>query len=147
MEFFRIKRDIPFMRHALVFNVISFVTFALAVFFLVTRGLHFSIEFTGGNVIEVEYAQPADVGMPDVDGFPHPLAACYRVSILSAVRGLIDSNRLRPIYLADTCATRFLNLLDFGDVDPTLQSLRNVNTPEEYEAALRDAAQAPAGPE
>ena len=56
MEFFRIKRDIPFMRHALVFNVISFVTFALAVFFLVTRGLHFSIEFTGGNVIEVEYA-------------------------------------------------------------------------------------------
>lgn len=62
MEFFRIKRDIPFMKHALVFNVISFVTFALAVFFLVTRGLHFSIEFTGGNVIEVEYARPADLG-------------------------------------------------------------------------------------
>jgi preprotein translocase subunit SecF len=62
MEFFRIKRDIPFMRHALVFNVISFVTFAAAVFFLVTRGLHFSIEFTGGTVIEVAYAQPADVG-------------------------------------------------------------------------------------
>ena len=62
MEFFRIKRDIPFMRHALVFNAISFVTFALAVFFLVTRGLHFSIEFTGGNVVEVEYAQPADLG-------------------------------------------------------------------------------------
>ena len=55
MEFFRIKRDIPFMRHALVFNVISFVTFAAAVFFLVTRGLHFSIEFTGSTVIEVAY--------------------------------------------------------------------------------------------
>ncbi|MEK8024607.1 protein translocase subunit SecF [Pseudaquabacterium rugosum] len=61
MEFFRIRRDIPFMRHALVFNVISFVTFALAVFFLVTRGLHLSIEFTGGTVLEVQYAQPADL--------------------------------------------------------------------------------------
>ena len=62
MEFFRIRRDIPFMRHALVFNVISFVTFAAAVFFLFTRGLHLSIEFTGGTVIEVAYAQPADIG-------------------------------------------------------------------------------------
>jgi preprotein translocase subunit SecF len=62
MEFFRIRRDIPFMRHALVFNVISLVTFLAAVFFLVTRGLHLSIEFTGGTVIEVEYAQTADVG-------------------------------------------------------------------------------------
>ena len=62
MEFFRIRRDIPFMRHALVFNAISVVTFLLAVFFLVTRGLHLSIEFTGGTVIEVAYAQPADIG-------------------------------------------------------------------------------------
>ena len=62
MEFFRIKRDIPFMRHALVLNVISLVTFALAVFFLATRGLHLSIEFTGGTVIEAQYAQAADVG-------------------------------------------------------------------------------------
>jgi preprotein translocase subunit SecF len=61
MEFFRIKRDIPFMRHALVFNVVSFLTFAAAVFFLVTRGLHLSIEFTGGTVLEVEYAQTADI--------------------------------------------------------------------------------------
>src|SRR5689334_22513302 len=61
MEFFRIRRDIPFMRHALVFNVISLVTFLAAVFFLATRGLHFSIEFTGGTVIEAAYAQPADV--------------------------------------------------------------------------------------
>ncbi len=61
MEFFRIKKDIPFMRHALVLNVVSFVTFALAVFFLVSRGLHLSIEFTGGTLIEVEYAQSADI--------------------------------------------------------------------------------------
>ena len=61
MEFFRIKRDIPFMRHALIFNIISFLTFAAAVFFLVTRGLHFSIEFTGGSVLEMQYAQSADL--------------------------------------------------------------------------------------
>src|ERR1700710_1734160 len=61
MEFFRIRRDIPFMRHALVFNVISLLTFLAAVFFLATRGLHFSIEFTGGTVIETQYAQPADI--------------------------------------------------------------------------------------
>jgi preprotein translocase subunit SecF len=61
MEFFRIQRDIPFMRHALVFNVISFLTFAAAVFFLATRGLHLSIEFTGGTVLEVGYAQAADI--------------------------------------------------------------------------------------
>jgi preprotein translocase subunit SecF len=61
MEFFRIRRDIPFMRHALVFNVVSFLTFAAAVFFLVTRGLHLSIEFTGGTVLEVGYAQAVDI--------------------------------------------------------------------------------------
>ena len=61
MEFFRIRRDIPFMRHALVFNVISLLTFLAAVFFLATRGLHFSVEFTGGTVMEVSYPQPADV--------------------------------------------------------------------------------------
>ncbi|MEO5607008.1 MAG: protein translocase subunit SecF [Polaromonas sp.] len=62
MEFFKIRRDIPFMRHALVFNIISFVTFALAVFFLLTRGLHLSVEFTGGTIMEVNYTQAADVG-------------------------------------------------------------------------------------
>ena len=62
MEFFRIHKTIPFMRHALVLNIISFVTFALAVFFLVTRGLHLSVEFTGGTVMEVSYQQTADLG-------------------------------------------------------------------------------------
>src|SRR5687767_15872839 len=61
MEFFKIRRTIPFMRHALVFNIISLVTFVLAVFFLATKGLNFSIEFTGGTLIEVSYEQPADV--------------------------------------------------------------------------------------
>ena len=61
MEFFRIKRDIPFMRHALVFNLISALTFLAAVFFLLYKGLHLSIEFTGGTVMEVTYTKPADL--------------------------------------------------------------------------------------
>ena len=61
MELFRIKKDIPFMRHALIFNVISALTFVAAVFFLLHKGLHFSVEFTGGTVMEVSYAQAADV--------------------------------------------------------------------------------------
>jgi len=61
MEFFKVRKDIPFMRHALVFNVISLVTFLLAVFFLATRGLNFGVDFTGGTVMEVSYAQSADI--------------------------------------------------------------------------------------
>jgi preprotein translocase subunit SecF len=61
MEFFRIRRDIPFMKNAVVFNVISLVTFVAAVFFLVTRGLHLSVEFTGGTVMHVAYPQAAQV--------------------------------------------------------------------------------------
>jgi preprotein translocase subunit SecF len=57
MEFFRIRKDIPFMKYALYFNIISLVTFLLAVFFLVFRGLNYSIEFTGGTLIEVSYAE------------------------------------------------------------------------------------------
>ena len=74
MEFFRIRRDIPFMRHALVFNIISFVTFLLAVVSLATKGLHLSVEFTGGTVMEVSYPQAADLekvrGTLDRLGFP-----------------------------------------------------------------------------
>ena len=62
MEFFRIHRTIPFMRYALVLNIVSFVTFALAVFFLISRGLHLSVEFTGGTVMEVSYPQSVDLG-------------------------------------------------------------------------------------
>jgi preprotein translocase subunit SecF len=55
MEFFRIRKDLPLMQRALLFNAISFITFALAVFFLLHRGLHLSVEFTGGTVLEVHY--------------------------------------------------------------------------------------------
>jgi preprotein translocase subunit SecF len=76
MEFFRIRKDIPFMRHALVFNIISLITFLAAVFFLATKGLHFSIEFTGGTLMEVSYAQAPNLeqirkGL-EADGFADP---------------------------------------------------------------------------
>ncbi len=60
MEFFRFRKSIPFMRHAKVFNIISLVTFLISVGLLATKGLHFSIEFTGGTVMEVSYAHPAE---------------------------------------------------------------------------------------
>jgi preprotein translocase subunit SecF len=61
MELFRIRKDIPFMRHAILLNAVSAISFVLAVFFLVTRGLNLSVEFTGGTVMEVAYEQPADL--------------------------------------------------------------------------------------
>jgi len=61
MEFFRIRKDIPFMRHALVFNIISLITFVAAVVFLLTRGLHLGVEFTGGTVMEINYGHAVDV--------------------------------------------------------------------------------------
>ena len=61
MEFFRIKKDIPFMRHALIFNIISFITFLAAVFFLWHKGIHISVEFNGGTVMEVTYKNAADL--------------------------------------------------------------------------------------
>ena len=59
MEFFKIRRSVPFMRHAKVFNIISALTFVAAVALLATKGLHFSIEFTGGTVMEVSYKEEA----------------------------------------------------------------------------------------
>jgi preprotein translocase subunit SecF len=61
MEFFRIKKDIPFMRHALAFNVVSLLTFVAAVFFLIQNGLHLSVEFKGGTVMEMKYAHAANL--------------------------------------------------------------------------------------
>ncbi len=61
MEFFRIKRDIPFMRYALIFNVISMLTFVVAVASLAIKGLHLGVDFTGGTVMEVSYKEAADL--------------------------------------------------------------------------------------
>ena len=61
MEFFRIRRTIPFMRYSLILNAISAISFLIAVGFLVFRGLNLSIEFTGGTVMEVAYQEPAQL--------------------------------------------------------------------------------------
>ncbi|HSC81447.1 MAG TPA: protein translocase subunit SecF, partial [Chitinolyticbacter sp.] len=61
MEFFRIKQDIPFMSYGKLTTAISLLTFIVAVFFLVFKGLNFGVEFTGGTVMELRYAQPADL--------------------------------------------------------------------------------------
>src|SRR6476620_1722219 len=76
MEFFRIKRDIPFMSWGKYTTAISLLTFIAAVFFLYAKGLNLGVDFTGGTVMEVGYSQPADInrirstlvklGMPDV---------------------------------------------------------------------------------
>ena len=61
MEFFRLKKDIPFMSYGKLTTAISLLTFVLAVFFLFSKGLHLSVDFTGGTVIEVNYTQSADL--------------------------------------------------------------------------------------
>jgi molybdopterin-guanine dinucleotide biosynthesis protein A len=88
----------------------------------------------------------ASVCIPEVGGFKHPLAAAYRHNVLPAVRTLVSENRLRPVFLTELVRTRVLVQTDFVDVDPELSSLRNLNTPEEYESGLREIGQAPAGP-
>jgi molybdopterin-guanine dinucleotide biosynthesis protein A len=89
----------------------------------------------------------ADICMPYVDGYRHPLAAVYRLNVLPAIRALLAAGRLRPVFLCEAQSTRLLAASEFADVDPDLQSLRNLNTPEDYQAALRELAHAPAGPD
>lgn len=81
----------------------------------------------------------ADICIPKVGGFKHPLAAAYRTLVLPQAQLSIENGDLRPVSLCESYSTKFLFEADFADVDPNLQSLRNVNTPDEYAAALRDA--------
>lgn len=95
----------------------------------------------------IERLGDAEICMPEVGGFRHPLAAIYRTTLLDAARSLVEDGRLRPIFLSESRSVNTLHREDFADVDPECESLRNVNTPEEYKAALSDAGHAPAGPE
>ena len=109
MEFFRIKKDIPFMRHALVFNVISALTFVAAVFFLFHRGLHLSVEFTGGTVMELKYQQPTDVEKIRASlvgiGYEHPEVTSFGTAHdvmlrLPVVKGLSSKDASQQVYEA-----------------------------------------------
>jgi preprotein translocase subunit SecF len=103
MEFFRIKKDIPFMRHALIFNVISALTFVAAVFFLATKGLHLSVEFKGGTVMELKYPSAANqekiraeliklgYEQPEVTSFGTAQDVMLRLPIIKSVAGSTGS--------------------------------------------------------
>jgi molybdopterin-guanine dinucleotide biosynthesis protein A len=77
--------------------------------------------------------------VPHTEGFHHPLAAVYRLEVLTVVNRLLAEDRLRPVFLFESLPTRVVEAEELRVVDPALQSLRNLNTPEDYEAALRDA--------
>jgi molybdopterin-guanine dinucleotide biosynthesis protein A len=78
--------------------------------------------------------------VPKVGEHFHPLAAVYRLDIRQTVDGLLAENRLRPFFLFESVHTRVVAANELADVDPTFESLRNLNTPEEYDRALRDFA-------
>lgn len=86
----------------------------------------------------IELLGEAAVVVPRVGGFHHPLAAVYRLDVADAVARLLAADRLRPFFLFEAVPTRIVEAAELIDVDPTLQTLRNLNTPEEYEAARRE---------
>jgi molybdopterin-guanine dinucleotide biosynthesis protein A len=94
--------------------------------FLVPAFVRRLIELLGAHAICV----------PRVGAYHHPLAAIYRVQVVDAVRSLLAQDRLRPVFLFDSVPTRVVEAGELEDVDPTLQTLRNLNTPEDYAAAL-----------
>ncbi len=76
--------------------------------------------------------------VPQVGAYHHPLAAVYRLEVLEAVDQLLAANRLRPFFLFEAVSTRIVQPTELADVDPTFQTLRNLNTPEDYQAALAE---------
>jgi len=117
MEFFRFRRDIPFMKHALAFNIVSVLTFLFAVWALTFRGLNFGIDFAGGTVAEIRFAQPANVaevrkaveslatGEAFVQNFGTPNDILVRLPIMPNVSNAQVSERL----FTAICGSRTLN--------------------------------------
>ena len=86
----------------------------------------------------IGYAQGHDIAVMEIDGFPHPLSAVYRRSTLPHVEALLAQDRLRPVFLFDAVSTRRVRPEEMTS-DPELRTLRNLNTPADYERALADA--------
>ena len=80
-----------------------------------------------------------DIAVMEIDGFPHPLSAVYRRAVLPQVESLLAQDRLRPVFLFEAMRTRRVTPAEMREVDPDLRTLRNLNTREDYEAALADA--------
>jgi molybdopterin-guanine dinucleotide biosynthesis protein A len=87
----------------------------------------------------VELLGQQAICVPHVGEYHHPLAAVYHLEVKEAVDGLLAQNRLRPFFLFETVPTRIVEAAELADVDPTFQTLRNLNTPEDYQAALKEA--------
>lgn len=81
------------------------------------------------------------ISVPEVGGRRHPLAAVYRIEAAAAAARLLSANRLRPAFLFEEMLTRIVRPEELADADPSFQSLRNLNTPAEYEAALQELQQ------
>lgn len=121
------------------------------------QGLAAGLEFLEGKV-QAAYVSSCDVPLlkpafirrlidllgdhvvcvPRVEDHHHPLAAVYRLEVFDAVKQLLAADRLRPYFLLEAVSTRVVEAAELADVDPSLQTLRNVNTPEDYDAALRE---------
>ncbi len=84
----------------------------------------------------LELLEERAICVPYVDGYHHPMAAVYRTGIIDHVHRLLADNRMRPVFLFETVSTRIVEAHELRDVDPDLQSLRNLNTMEDYEKAL-----------
>jgi len=80
-----------------------------------------------------------DIAVMEIEGFPHPLSAVYRRDVLPRVEALLDADRLRPVFLFDAVHTRRVRPEEMTAVDPELRTLRNLNTREDYLAALAEA--------
>jgi molybdopterin-guanine dinucleotide biosynthesis protein A len=87
----------------------------------------------------IELLGEYDVAVPEVGGYRHPLATVYRPEVATIAARLLAEDRLRPAFLFDQARTRFVRPEELADADPEFQSLRNLNTPAEYEEALRAA--------
>lgn len=87
----------------------------------------------------VELLGDHDIAVMEIDGFPHPLSAVYRRSVLPRIESLLQTDRLRPVFLFDAVRTRRVRPEEMVSADPRLQTLRNLNTREDYLAALSDA--------
>jgi len=122
MEFFRIRQDINFMKRAAIFNGISLVVFLLAVLFLITRGLHLGVEFTGGTVMELSYGQTADldkvrttlekIGLPDatVQSFGSSQTALVRLPARQEVTGAQMSEKVMGALRGDDPSVQLLRV-------------------------------------
>lgn len=91
----------------------------------------------------VELLGDHDIAVMEIDGFPHPLSAVYRRDTLPHVESLLEKERLRPVFLFDAVRTRRVRPEEMASVDPQLRTLRNLNTREDYLAALSEAGLSP----